>query len=189
MRTIGSRSLGRLAVLLGLTLLLGLAPAAAASAGVSTSQWHRLNPANENPPEHERLTCVFGSVDRCRYDKIPESDLDFEWNRTRGVFVGAESTATWTCPDWFPEEICTNADRVSTGTGVFFPEGEDPFSVGQDLIVMNGTGDTADLYVYWHDQFVCPWFTTFDAALDANPIPLPYDGVNGGGFDCTVLPG
>jgi hypothetical protein len=32
------------------------------------------------------------------------------------------------------------------------------------------------LYNYWVGQFVCPWFRSLDAAVAANPIPLPFDG-------------
>ena len=177
----------RLAILIGLTLLVALVPASVSAGGATPTQWHRLNPGIDTPPEHERLTCVFGAVDACRYDKLPERDLGFQWNRTRGLFIGSESSESWTCPDWFPAEICGKAARVSTGSGTFFPQGEDRFTVGQDLIVTDDAGGPG-LWVYWHDQFVCPWFTAFDDALAANPIPLPYDGEHAGEMDCVFAP-
>jgi hypothetical protein len=154
------------------------------SASATPSTWHRLNPGVSSPPEHERLICVTTTLDRCRYDKLPHPALGFQWNRTSGVFIGSDASSSWTCPDWFPASICGNLERVSTGTGTFFPQGGSSFSVGQDLIVTELAGQSV-LYVHWHDQFVCPWFETFDDALAANPIPLPYDGIHGGAMDCV----
>jgi hypothetical protein len=49
-------------------------------------------------------------------------------------------------------------------------------AVLEDLVVtQNGTSQA--LYVYWVNQgFACPWFRTFDEALAANSLPLPFNG-------------
>jgi hypothetical protein len=45
------------------------------------------------------------------------------------------------------------------------------------------------LNVYWVSfGFTCPWFSTFEAALSANPFPLPFNGVDWPNPDCTLAP-
>jgi hypothetical protein len=144
-------------------LLLGLA-AGSVSASVSTMTWHRLNPGD--PPEHERFACQAGATWSCRYDKLPEPKLGFAWNQTRGTFSGTDTTSDWVCPEWFTSDPCAAADTVITGVGTFyFPRASGSFSVDQQLLV----SDDGRLWVYWVDQFVCPWYPTFAEALASDP--------------------
>jgi len=183
-----SHSLGLCVATISLVLIAGLAagPSAAASGGPLAGMWHRLNPRQNLAPEHEALAChrQSGSSDlawACRYFKIPEPNLNFAWNTTTGRFEGADVTASWTCPVWFPTTVCASVVQVVEGNFVF----NGTFSVLQDLVVTQ-IGAQQTLYVYWIDSFACPWFTSFDEALAANPFPLPFDGVNGPGGDCLV---
>ena len=164
-------------------LVAGLAVPAASAASPPRSTWHRLNPDQNNPaPEHERLRCIEGTVWVCRYDKVPEPALNFFLDRTTGQFVGRDITASWTCPEWFPE--CAAVTRVVEGTVTYRPEGGHPFKILTDLVFL---GDEV-LYVYWVDFFACPWFSTFEAALAANPFPLPFNGVDWPEQDCIFNP-
>jgi hypothetical protein len=146
------------------SILLGAVATAASAAGPTT--WHRLNPGD--PPEHERYACRAGEVWHCRYDKLPERDLGFAWNQTRGVFTGEETT--FACPAWFSDAPCDAADTVITGVGTFWtydyslrPTGS--FDVDQQLLI----SDDGTLWIYWIDQFVCPWYPTFAEALANDP--------------------
>lgn len=159
--------------------------AALADEGFGVSVWHRLNTnLPSNPPEHERLTCAHGSVVwLCRYDKVRQTALNFQWNSTTGYFAGRDITASWSCPDWFPSTICANATRVVEGTFLYLPAVAQPFTVLTDLVFTSGR-----LHVYWVNQFVCPWFPTFAAALAANPFPLPFNGTDWPAQDCINAP-
>jgi hypothetical protein len=168
-----------------LSLLVGSAvPAAAAATPASTTTWHRLNPDQSNPaPEHERLRCIEAAVWVCRYDKVPEPDLNFSWNRTTAQFIGRDITATWDCPEWFTE--CAAVTRVVEGTAVYRGEVAHPFKVLVDLIFI----DDQVLYLSWVDfGFACPSYPSFEAALAANPFPLPFDGVTWPSPDCLSAP-
>ena len=162
-------------------LLLMIAVTSSAEAAGRRSlvgRWHRLNPGQ--PPEHETLNCGGKEVWRCRYDKHPEPNLGYAQppDATFGFFKGADITSSWVCPDWFPAEICANAIYVVAGEMVFtLPDGTS-FSVNEELIVTESGGEEI-LYVYWVDQFECPWFRSFDEALAANPT---------GVMDCTFAP-
>ncbi len=158
-----TRAIGALLASL-LLLSLGSAGASAKDA----SEWHRLNPnGDQQSSEHERLTCREGTTSwTCTYDKLP--DAGFSWNATTGHFAGRDVTSSWTCPEWFPSEACTGVVQVLHGTAVFLPDGGRPFTVGQEYIITRDADQTR-LFVHWTDQFVCPWFRTFDEALAANP--------------------
>lgn len=173
----------RISLLLAFVTLLVLGcfiPAAAGASPPSTSVWHRLNPDQSNPaPEHERLQCIETSVWVCLYDKVPEPELSFSWNSTTGQFVGRDITDTWICPTWFPD--CGAVTSVVEGRAHYVPEGGHPFSVLTDLVF---SGDEI-LSVYWVDfGFTCPWFSSFETALSANPFPLPFNGVDWPNPDC-----
>jgi hypothetical protein len=154
-------------------------------------QWHRLNPDQRNPaPEHERLRChqSDGAAWTCFYDKLPEPELNFSWNTTRGTFRGVDVTATWTCPAWVPTDVCANVTSVVEGVFAVEPSVGPPFSLHQDLVV-TGAGPTEMLFVYSIDSgLACPWFRTFAQALDANPFPLPFNRVDWPAGDCAVAP-
>jgi hypothetical protein len=198
----GSRSLAARAAtitLLVAAMLAGLGSAAAEPAlaagptGALAGMWHRLNPqqSQSNPtPEHEVFAChqradIGGLPWACRYFKIPAPQLNFAWNTTTARFEGADVTASWVCPDWFPATICDNVVQVVEGEFVFDLASGGTFSSLQDLVVTQVGGEQR-LYDYWVNSFVCPWFRTFDEALAANPFPLPFDGVNGPSGDCVV---
>jgi hypothetical protein len=165
-------------------LVAGLAvPAAAAASPPPRSTWHRVNPDQSNPaPEHERFRCIEAAVWVCRYDKVPEPALNFFWDRTTGQFVGRDITASWTCPDWFTE--CAAVTRVVAGVSTLRPEGEHPFRVPLELVFL---GDEV-LYILVPDALACPWYPSFDAALAANPFPLPFNGVDWPEQDCVFAP-
>jgi hypothetical protein len=171
------------------TLMLLAASALMAGAGATASasplagEWHRLNSANaaRTGPEHELLRCVqnAGTANpwRCRYSKAPEPTLNFAWNNNYGVLMGRDVTSTWSCPSWFPAGVCANVVSVIEGTMTFIdPDTHNPpLNVAEDLVVAQSSGRQV-LYNYWIGRFVCPWFRSFDEALAANPIPLPFDG-------------
>jgi hypothetical protein len=159
---------GLLAALLILTLA---APAAAGE----TAEWHRLNPGgSQGSSEHERLTCREGAESwTCVYDKL--ADPGYAWDGTVGHIAGRDVTSSWTCPEWFPPQACAGVVQVVRGNALYLVDGGRPFPAGHELIVTSNSG-TEVLYVHWIDQFVCPWYRTFDEATAANP---EFDG------DCT----
>lgn len=153
--------------------------------------WHRLNPDPSNPtPEHEVLGCrLLGGSWACKYDKIPEPTLGFEQppEGTFGFFGGVElplsGPGAFVCVDGFPFDCPDDVSLVIGGTMTFQPPGGPGFTVSQQLIV---TEDEI-LFVYWQSphNFVCPWHQTFEDALDANPFPLPFNGIDGPANDCV----
>jgi hypothetical protein len=71
-------------------------------------------------------------------------------------------TGAWECPDWFPGDICASAARVVSGTStVIIPRHGGTFTGDAEFIIT----DEGLLWVYWVDQFVCPWYPTFNEAL------------------------
>jgi hypothetical protein len=78
-------------------------------------RWHRLDPYRLTPtPTHEVLRCGGNATWSCMYDKHPESLLGFEHppNSVLGQFGGEDITSGWTCPTWFPAEVCDNVTIV-----------------------------------------------------------------------------
>jgi hypothetical protein len=151
------------------------APASAAAPDLQT--WHRLSPGPA--PEHERLQCLPGVEWVCRYDKVPEPQLGFQWDRTKGMFHGSDVTSSWACPDWFPTEICSGTAQVIGGVIDFSVAGGGAFRTGYELVFTDGSG-IAPLYVYWPDVgFVCPWYGSLADAIAANPDASP---------DCVFAP-
>ena len=148
--------------------------------------WHRLNSDHSHPPEHERFQCVEGATWVCRYSKVPEPALNFQWTNQQGAFIGQLTPrGQWTCPSWFPSVICANANRVAQGTRSFEPVSND--TIREDLIITK-IGNHEQMYDYWVGQHVCPWYQTFDEALAANPFPLPFNGTNWPALDCAFAP-
>ena len=149
--------------------------------------WHRLNPYQGGPtPEHEILLCRGNFRQYCIYDKVPEPRLGFEFppDSTYGRYLGMEITNNWECPSWFPNNICDNTVFVSGGEMNFVLPDSSPLIVNEELIVTEINGGKM-LFVYWVDQgFVCPWFTSFEEALAANPFPLPFNGEDWPAGDC-----
>jgi hypothetical protein len=180
-----------LASLLALVVAL---PAGANTSAPLAGQWNRLSNDMSHPaPEHEVLYCTQSNGAQsgtsantwfCHYNKRPEPTLNFYWNANQGFFSGQDITATWSCPAWSPAGVCANVVQVVEGTMTFFqPSLHPPFPVLEDLAVTQ-TSSGQRLYVYWVNQFVCPWFRTFDEALAANPLPLPFNGT-WAAQDCT----
>ena len=171
--------------LIGSTLIAANIPATG-NPGIA-GKWDRLNPGV--PPEHEVMRCGRNADWYCTYDKHPEPGLGFvnPPNSTFGRFRGEDITSEWTCPGWFGSDICDNTTFVASGVMGFdlFDGGE--LIVNEELILVENEGSQI-LYVYWVDQFVCPWYRTFDEALAANPVPLPFNGVDGGIMDCLFAP-
>ncbi len=190
------------ATLLAVLLTCGLAALFVSGVGAApesplTGEWHRLSVDRSHPaPEHELLRCVENNGAQtgtgsdtwfCRYSKAPEPALGLTWNNNYGSLSGHDITATWACPAWFPDGICGNVVEVVEGTMVFVDPNAHraPFSVLEDLVVVQTTAGE-QLYNYWVNQFVCPWFRTFSEAVAANPIALPFDG-NFPPQDCVAV--
>jgi hypothetical protein len=156
-----------ISVLLAATLMLVLAAPTSARPGAES--WDRLNPfgTRTGEPEHERFTCLEGDVWRCRYDKLPEHQLDFSWDQTKGIFVGA---AGGECPQHLLGDLCAHVTHIVTGTAVYRPWDGAAFGVPHQLLFTNEAEGLAPLYVHWVDQeFACPWHATWDDALGADP--------------------
>lgn len=154
-----------------LVLALVAAFAIAAPASAQPPQllaWHRVNTDPANPaPEHERLQCLPGVQWVCRYDKLPEPELEFGWNRTIAMFHGRE-VADPDCPEWL-DTICGEEAVVIGGVANFSQTGGGAFRAAQQLIFPD-SGAVAPLYIHWVDLgFACPWYGSFADALDANP--------------------
>jgi hypothetical protein len=133
--------------------------------------WHRLNPdfVADTNNEHERQTCrENGASLSCFYDKIPESLPGFTWNSTTGDFTGRNVTSSWTCPAWFPAEVCANTTAVYSGVAVYHPASGQPFTVAHEAVFTSLGGEPV-LYLHWVGLFACPWYQTFAEALAANP--------------------
>jgi len=150
-------------------------------------RWNRLNPGL--PPESEVLRCGGNLMWSCTYDKHPEPGLGFlnPPEATFGRFQGMEATSEWACPTWFPANICEDSAYVVRGTMTFKQGDGNVFTVDEELILTESAGQQV-LYVYWVDQFVCPWYRTFDEALAANSFPMPFNGTDGPEMDCTFAP-
>jgi hypothetical protein len=152
------------AILTGALLLIAPATPAAAAGSVTPMVWHRYNIYEPISPSHERLRCLTDGQWRCLYDTVPEPTLGFTNPLVKGTFIGTDITDSWECPeaDWFPTDICDSAAQVVSGTQSFvFPGFGQLFAVDAVYIVT----DDGTLWNYWVDQFVCPWYPTFDEAL------------------------
>ena len=169
----------RLAAVIVLAALAMLFMGAPVSAQPQVMTWHRLNPGadtNAATSEHERFECRTGVQWVCRYDKV--ADEGFSWNPTIGTFHGRDITDSWECPEWFAAELCSGTEQVIGGQ-IVFVRGGPALRTTNELILTDGSGDLAPLYIYWPDGgFVCPWYGTFEEALAANP---------GFGFDCDIF--
>jgi hypothetical protein len=133
------------------------APTIAASSGARQGQWHRNN---YNQGE-EQLVCREATPSwTCNY-QVPDGT---------GWFSGPNVSASWTCPEWFPSTICDNVTAVYHGRAVYVPDGASPGPaavVSQDYVITEVDGQPV-LQLYWVDQFVCPWYRTFEEALAAD---------------------
>ena len=122
-------------------------PASASPPHLET--WHRLNPATDDvAPEHERLQCLPGVQWVCRYDKLPEPDLELNWDRTIGMFHGRDFAFTQDdCPDWFPTEICEATEQVIVGPITYAVDEGGAFKTGHALLFTDGEGRRAAVRV------------------------------------------
>lgn len=189
--TLTRKSLATLGIVGALLLLSLVSPSADAQVRLGLAgTWDRLNPDQSNPtPEHEVLRCGGKAGWHCVYDKQPEPLLGFETppDSTFGRFRGENITSEWTCPNWFPSSICDNTSIVIGGVMSFRLSNGADLTVEQGLILTENGGDEV-LYVYWVDDFVCPWYRSFSEALAANPFPTPFDGVHWPTMDCIFAP-
>jgi hypothetical protein len=150
---------GRILALTGaVALLLAVsAPALAGTPGALNGEWHRNN---YNAGE-EQLFCREATPSwTCQY-QIPDGT---------GRFSGQDVTDSWTCPEWFPSGICDNVTAVYHGRFMFVPAGgasDAPTLVSQDYVVTSVDGQQV-LQLYWVDQFVCPWYRSYEEALAAD---------------------
>jgi hypothetical protein len=187
----GNRFLTRLlvAVLLATLAAWGTTTSASATGGGSgggaggeTTTWHRLDFGGV---QHERISCTGEEVVVCHYDKKREPRLNLAWDSTTARFVGQDITAGWECPEWFPEGVCSQVTRVLGGYGVVHLADGETFNVLGNFVVL----ENGHMWNYFVEGgFVCPYFTTFQQALEANPFPLPYNGVDKPAEDCLVDP-
>lgn len=154
----------------GVLLTMAASPAAS---DTTPLRWHRYNIADD-PPSHERLSCVTDGQWRCLYDKLPERTLGFSWDQTKGFFVGTDVTSTWECPDWYPTDLCDSVTRVISGTITYTGPRGGRFPVDAELIL---TSD-GTLWLSWVGLFACPWYPTFAEALTSpadcvfNPVTV-----------------
>lgn len=168
-----------LSIVIALAGVLVLA-APASAAPPNLEQWHRLNPETpESAPEHEQLHCLPGLQWVCRYDKLPEPGLGFNWDRTIGMFhgriVGLDPAD---CPGWLTE-VCEATDRAVVGSITYAVDEGGAFRTGHALLFTDDP-DLAPLYVWWFNVgFACPWYDSFDDALAANPTGTEADCLSG----------
>ena len=100
-------------------------------------------------------------------------------DETTGAFRGHDITDRWECPDWFDAEICENVTAVYAGPATYYPDSGTPFTVKQQYVFTDLSGQPV-LIQYWPAfGFACPWFETFAEAMAANPT---------GDFDCMFAP-
>ena len=131
--------------------------------------WHRLSYNSTNSTgSHQVNDCQEGEMWTCIFSVQPEPDLGFRSSQTLGVFEGV-FIPDWKCPTWFPLAICRSAVVVIGGTTLF--EGSGPgLQVDIEYIVVE-IGGSQVLYEYWVNRFACPWYRSFDEALEVNPFP------------------
>lgn len=165
---------------------------ATAHGGSEPMTWHRVNFDQSNAtPQHERFRCEERRRQwTCLYDVPPEPRLNFEG--FTGVppdrFTGTDVTASWTCPTWFPAEVCQGVTRVVRGEILFVIDEETQFLIQEEL-VFTGTKKDRTMYITFVDfGFSCPWYPTFRKALAANPFPLPFNGTDWPADDCLAAP-
>jgi hypothetical protein len=155
-----------IAILTGALLLIAPATPVAAASSTTPLTWHRYNIYEPISPSHERLRCLTDGQWQCQYDTVPEPTLGFTNPSVKGEFFGTDVTDSWKCPKahWFPNDICDSAAQVISGTQSFVLPGQgELFTVDVVYIVT----DDGTLWNYWVDQFVCPWYPTFEQALTA----------------------
>jgi hypothetical protein len=153
-------------------------PAGASGPLTVVGKWDRLNPGSgDNLPEHEALTCGGDQFWLCRYDVRPEPQLGYVQppGSIYGIFTGQERLSSWVRPEWFTEDIPEEVISVIGGEMNYYVDGNSILFVYADLIVTETPEGNQVLYFYWVDQFVCPWYRSFDAALEANPDPYNND--------------
>ena len=131
------------------------APVIAATPDGQAGEWHRNN---YNAGE-EQLFCREAAASwTCTY-VIPDGT---------GRFSGTDVTDSWMCPEWFSGTICENVTAVYHGRFLFVPAGgatSAPVVVSQDYVITEVEGRSV-LQLYWVDRFVCPWYRTFEEALE-----------------------
>jgi hypothetical protein len=150
--------------------------------------WHRVNTDQSNPaPQHERFRCV--ELRRhwtCQYDQVPEPGLNFDVGGGTSRFSGMDVTASWTCPSWFPADICQDVTQVVRGEILFVLDDGTELLIAEEL-VFTGANKDRKMYITFVDYgFSCPWYPTFRKALAANPFPLPFDGTHWPADDCLA---
>jgi hypothetical protein len=150
----------RIVSALGAVLLMAAFTGSAASAGIS-STWHR----NNNDNGHERLICSATSgVWTCRYDSMPTFGSK---SNDIGEFRGS-AEAGW-CPEW-AADVCNHSTSIVVGETVYSRQA--PFTLWQELIFTDGGDGLAPMYEYLVGPagspfpLVCPWYPTWDEALD-----------------------
>ena len=128
-------------------------------------EWERLNPGS--PPGHERMRC----------HRVEAGEL--------GVNATSSDSA-WVCPSWLSSQTCASTTRVIDGVFAYTPKPSGArFSQREQLLLTND----GNMTLIWADfAFACPWFQRFSMALEANPFPLPFDGVHAPKPDCVFRP-
>jgi hypothetical protein len=171
-----------------------------ASADVQASLfgvWHRLNPAPDNPtPEHQVMHLRRqGNTWVGRIDKKPEPTLKFETPPAGdvGTFEGLEiADSDIICLSGFGFSCPDSVVAAVEGT-TKFTSADPPF---EDVYVFPTQLLVTDEDVLWFTLVLkaidpafpnlsCPWFRTFQKALNANPFPLPFNGVDFPAMDCV----
>jgi hypothetical protein len=167
---------------------------ATAAAESPQIEWQRLNYGS--PPGHERMRChrvedgalginaaAEDSAWVCRYDQVPEAALNFGWSATFATFGGVDVTRNWVCPPWLSSQTCARVARVIDGVFVYTPMPSGTGFTQREQLLLSNDGNMTLIWVDF--GFACPWFQSFSMALEANPFPLPFDGVHGPNPDCV----
>ena len=139
------------------------------SAKQASGEWHR----NNYGTGHERLVCREAAPTwTCVYDNVPEPGLPA--GDSVGHFTGRNVTDSWSCPTWFDATVCDNVVAVYRGVATYTSSSNHPVTFHQEYVVTNVEGQEI-LQQYFVDLFYCPWFRTWDEALDAD-------------YNCTFAP-
>jgi hypothetical protein len=172
-----------------LLLLLCIPSSTAAYSPTLAGHWHRLNPdQNNDTPEHEVLTCGGYTDWRCLYDKQPELRLGFEFppDGTYGWFYGQNVD----CPEAWGG-FCANV--VSTVEGeitYYYPDGLVDTKDQYLVLAENSSGQVFYMTIPVGDSlYFCPWYRSFNEALEISNFEPPFDGENWPDMDCFPMTG
>src|SRR5437868_14256570 len=90
---------------------------------------------------------------------------------------------------WFSASVCANVTTVVAGTISITRADGISFSGPFDLVLAHAGRAAQVPHGYWPVfGLTCPWYRTFSESLAANPMPLPFDGIDWPPLDCSFAP-